>query len=514
METLDAGARQSVGLPSINHLDSSEKVKREEGPGDYQRKHSTAAMVSPSYSFPGPTHSFSNHQSSSANAVAGTLGGLLSPPESCLTSGDEKDAKSRPPARQSLPSIHEALGGSEQPLSYPAPPSSAPISAPQPYHPSSTANSPSDQRSRTYSTEIQPPGPPNPYSHPRSPYMNAPPPPTTAATAPPQQPLPQTQTEPLPRPTFPPTQHNSKLPQLHPLRTTQSPPTSSARPGQPYSSYPPQPQSAFAESAPHSAGSMNPYGYSQYPGQYPLSAPPPGAPGPVYPASAATYSAPPRFPPPSWRSENSDLNRTEESKKPYGENVKRHLESFDLEASLNEMAEGAGRITDFSKIYRQKAHDNTRIGMTPNSMPRLEEVDEMMKQSEKIQVSLQRMREVVFNHQQVNIVEQKQDPRYRPINGFEHEGSNNYHEDSKGAGGFAGPDPKKRRGRAAPPGRCHSCNRAETPEWRRGPDGARTLCNACGLHYAKLTRKMGGNKTMGSSNIRPKSLGGEGSSTA
>ncbi|KAF4613369.1 hypothetical protein G7Y89_g15518 [Cudoniella acicularis] len=44
--------------------------------------------------------------------------------------------------------------------------------------------------------------------------------------------------------------------------------------------------------------------------------------------------------------------------------------------------------------------------------------------------------------------------------------------------------------RAAPPGRCHSCNRAETPEWRRGPDGARTLCNACGLHYAKLTRKV------------------------
>lgn len=76
------------------------------------------------------------------------------------------------------------------------------------------------------------------------------------------------------------------------------------------------------------------------------------------------------------------------------------------------------------------------------------------------------------------------------------------------AGGFAGGDAKKRRGKAAPPGRCHSCNRAETPEWRRGPDGARTLCNACGLHYAKLTRKMGANKTavMTSSNLRPKSL--------
>lgn len=79
-------------------------------------------------------------------------------------------------------------------------------------------------------------------------------------------------------------------------------------------------------------------------------------------------------------------------------------------------------------------------------------------------------------------------------------------EDSKG--GFAGSDPKKRRGRAAPPGRCHSCNRAETPEWRRGPDGARTLCNACGLHYAKLTRKQNnankGANGPGGSNLRPK----------
>lgn len=39
--------------------------------------------------------------------------------------------------------------------------------------------------------------------------------------------------------------------------------------------------------------------------------------------------------------------------------------------------------------------------------------------------------------------------------------------------------------------RCHSCNRSETPEWRRGPEGSRTLCNACGLHYAKLSRRTG-----------------------
>ena len=152
-------------------------------------------------------------------------------------------------------------------------------------------------------------------------------------------------------------------------------------------------------------------------------------------------------------------------------------------------------------MYRQRAHENQRIGMTPQSLPRLEEVDEMMKHSEKIRASLQRMREVVFNHQQANIVDSAQDPRYRS-NGYDHDSPNAFAEDSKGGGGgFAGSDKKRRQvsfpipepnpsnrktQRAAPPGRCHSCNRAETPEWRRGPDGARTLCNACGLRQCSV----------------------------
>ncbi|KAG2178024.1 hypothetical protein INT43_003277 [Umbelopsis isabellina] len=36
---------------------------------------------------------------------------------------------------------------------------------------------------------------------------------------------------------------------------------------------------------------------------------------------------------------------------------------------------------------------------------------------------------------------------------------------------------------------CHSCKSTETPEWRKGPMGPRTLCNACGLIWAKLARK-------------------------
>ncbi|KAH6976682.1 GATA zinc finger-domain-containing protein [Ilyonectria destructans] len=48
---------------------------------------------------------------------------------------------------------------------------------------------------------------------------------------------------------------------------------------------------------------------------------------------------------------------------------------------------------------------------------------------------------------------------------------------------------KTRWSRAVPLGKCHHCNRIDTPEWRRGPNGARTLCNACGLRYAKLKKK-------------------------
>jgi hypothetical protein len=39
--------------------------------------------------------------------------------------------------------------------------------------------------------------------------------------------------------------------------------------------------------------------------------------------------------------------------------------------------------------------------------------------------------------------------------------------------------------------RCRQCGNTETPEWRRGPEGARTLCNACGLYHAKLVKKKG-----------------------
>ncbi|KAG5357576.1 Biofilm regulator 1 [Yarrowia sp. C11] len=38
---------------------------------------------------------------------------------------------------------------------------------------------------------------------------------------------------------------------------------------------------------------------------------------------------------------------------------------------------------------------------------------------------------------------------------------------------------------------CRGCGTTETPEWRKGPEGARTLCNACGLYHAKLAKRKG-----------------------
>ncbi|CUA66827.1 hypothetical protein RSOLAG22IIIB_00275 [Rhizoctonia solani] len=32
---------------------------------------------------------------------------------------------------------------------------------------------------------------------------------------------------------------------------------------------------------------------------------------------------------------------------------------------------------------------------------------------------------------------------------------------------------------------CRRCHRTDSPAWRKGPDGPKTLCNACGLSYAK-----------------------------
>ena len=37
--------------------------------------------------------------------------------------------------------------------------------------------------------------------------------------------------------------------------------------------------------------------------------------------------------------------------------------------------------------------------------------------------------------------------------------------------------------------RCFNCGTGVTPQWRAGPDGPKTLCNACGVRYMKNVKK-------------------------
>jgi len=167
-------------------------------------------------------------------------------------------------------------------------------------------------------------------------------------------------------------------------------------------------------------------------------------------------------------------------------------------------------MVDFSRRYGDRLHQTARSGPTLQTLPGLVEVDDMIHKSRGQLDALLKIRDVVLT-QQAACEQQAADQRQQHKAAFAESAPplTEPQDLDEAKPGFAGADSKKRRGRAAPPGRCHSCNRAETPEWRRGPDGARTLCNACGLHYAKLTRKQqvaakSSAAAAGSSNLRPK----------
>eukprot|EP01088_Endostelium_zonatum_P013423 TRINITY_DN27986_c0_g1_i1.p1 TRINITY_DN27986_c0_g1~~TRINITY_DN27986_c0_g1_i1.p1 ORF type:complete len:167 (+),score=21.63 TRINITY_DN27986_c0_g1_i1:197-697(+) len=49
--------------------------------------------------------------------------------------------------------------------------------------------------------------------------------------------------------------------------------------------------------------------------------------------------------------------------------------------------------------------------------------------------------------------------------------------------------PSKKRKRNYKPPSCLHCGQSETPEWRKGPLGKNTLCNACGLQCSRIKRE-------------------------
>lgn len=288
-------------------------------------------MVSPSFPYSCPLPPYSQ-PSATASSPTGVRSGLISPPESRRTSGDDAPPPPLPPApaRQSLPSIHEALASGPDPLSRyhlpPTPTTAPPVSTPT-YSQPPPATSSTDPTRPSYVPESSRSEPPYSQPPPRSPYMNQ-----------------SSQSFPAPsqsdsgRPSYygP---SEPKLPTLHPINTgplsTGHSPASAVRPSLSFQ----QAQSTY-EPAPQSAPAAAPYPYSQYPSPYPYPPPPTSNSGPIYPPSGV-LSAPPRYGG-GWRSEADQRPEERRGSGPtasraYGEAVKRHLDIFDLEASLNEV---------------------------------------------------------------------------------------------------------------------------------------------------------------------------------
>ncbi|KAF4997745.1 hypothetical protein FGRMN_3636 [Fusarium graminum] len=221
------------------------------------------------------------------------------------------------------------------------------------------------------------------------------------------------------------------------------------------------------------------------PGQMPLPA------YPISPRHAMPPHAPgsydPRAPP---HVEEADYVRAR-----YEVTVDRHFESWSYQDSLSRIGSSSRTIFNFAEAYSRIAQEQHGAHPIPARLPTEREVSDMLSNIEHVKRSLEQVRDLV----QTSIQNERAREGAKMKGPYEEEHDvNMYGDGMKPQYGIT--EVKKRRGRAAPPGRCHSCNRIDTPEWRRGPDGARTLCNACGLHYAKLERK----RQLEARSIRPK----------
>ncbi|KAI6782100.1 GATA-type sexual development transcription factor NsdD [Emericellopsis cladophorae] len=168
------------------------------------------------------------------------------------------------------------------------------------------------------------------------------------------------------------------------------------------------------------------------------------------------------------------VNRVEFEGAPYSDTIV-------YREGLARMANHAKTLLNFADAYSGLAREEHGSHPIPERMPTEKEINDVVSYVDAIKADLDSVKHIMYN-----AIQNREQPPRRAY--AEDHDAAVYEESMKFNHQTVLPE-KRKRGRVAPPGRCHSCNRVDTPEWRRGPDGARTLCNACGLHYAKLERK-------------------------
>ena len=276
----------SDALPSISHLELDKiKTDRPDHPklGIMNGLNiSTAPLGSPSTVYSGPPPPYS-YASSTATSIPG-MQGYISPPESTTrrSTRDDKDS----PTRNSLPSIHEALG--------------APLSATAQPLPGSTPST-----AVNHCFPDGPKGPTNPFSQPPPSFRD------NLFTS-----------QPAPNPPAPPDPH-SKPPISQGFAHPPSPRSSGSsafRSGPLASStFSGHTEQTRPRSPPQPDSSRHPYSISQF------SNPPSG-----YSSEPFQFTSGSKFP--------DDLPGFPRGPEPYGDTVKRHLEVFDAELGLNEVS--------------------------------------------------------------------------------------------------------------------------------------------------------------------------------
>jgi hypothetical protein len=310
-------------LPPLTHPDSTARDRRESS--DTQRSGSIthgnlSSLTSPSSSmYPGPPPPYSYHSTNSTSSAV--RNGYISPPDSRDPPGEDKDA-----GRQSLPSIHEALGKEHSPLyppstsqstSLPPPP---PPPAPTVYHAPATVS----PTQRSY-----------PESHPPGPLGYPPTLPSYSGES--------TETKHHPSYRPGPREEHTAPSRIETGSQPYPPPATSAPPAAPSSHviHPPQSSPTYPP-ATQSMAPIPPPAYRNYQPAYSFPPPP-----------VNTFAAVNTYPQSQWRPdvpEVDDARKAAQKHSPatphYGEAVKRHLDIFDLESSLNEVC-GSSRIHNY-----------------------------------------------------------------------------------------------------------------------------------------------------------------------
>jgi hypothetical protein len=278
---------------------------------------SAAPLVSPTTIYPGPPPPYSYP------AATAPPPSHISPPVPRRTMENEKE---QPQPRQSLPSIHEALGN-DNPLPYPGPASSAPPSQPTHHAPPPPLSSNMISRPGTEG----PTGPPNPFSNASTstPFLRE----TPYHSLPGQ--AGQLQGEPSRSSLASVTTQDSRKQSLPSLSSGKSPTQSSNTAATSLSNS--QTSAGYDYSTPASASTMaSPNGYPPYPQSFPYQSQHPNGQSASY--DSRTYVGG------HWKADAARVDDAQRGlvsrpsiSQPHSDSVKRQLDGYDVETSLNEV---------------------------------------------------------------------------------------------------------------------------------------------------------------------------------